>query len=335
MFIASIGLLIVKSDAWHCVLEVSDEYNGTVIPQVAFSPDGNSIAWSGVDGVIRIRPVNLGQPTIVLKAHSTEGVRRADAVLRFVFSTDGQRIVSGGCDGFVRVWSINETGAPLGEVKAEVTTIAVSPDGTRIAAGGLDNTVQIWEMNTLNEIASLRGHEGRIKSVAYSHDGAALASTSDDGTVRLWNVKDGAQSAIKKVDKRHIWNPSFSVDDRRVVIARNDGMAYLWDTVSGMIEIIQHTNPDFAFNKEAWLWDNHAPPQRKNIVYNLVVDCSADHTRIVAACNDGKVRVWFQRRPEPFWGLAWLPEFWLSIVLGFILIGSVAAQDTVRQRIPR
>ena len=36
-----------------------------------------------------------------------------------------------------------------------------------------------------------------------------------------------------------------------------------------------------------------------------------------------EIHLWQRRRPEYWWGVAWLPEFWLTVVLGIGLIVSV------------
>ena len=49
----------------------------------------------------------------------------------------------------------------------------------------------------------------------------------------------------------------------------------------------------------------------------------------VATClldNDAAgalVSIWDRKRPEYWWGVAWLPEFWLTVVLGVGLVVSV------------
>jgi hypothetical protein len=34
--------------------------------------------------------------------------------------------------------------------------------------------------------------------------------------------------------------------------------------------------------------------------------------------------VWSRRRPERWWGIAWLPEFWLTLILAVLLLANVA-----------
>ncbi len=50
---------------------------------------------------------------------------------------------------------------------------------------------------------------------------------------------------------------------------------------------------------------------------------SPDGKRIVTASYDNTARVWERRRPEWWWGVAWMPEFWLTLVLGVALVWSL------------
>jgi len=50
---------------------------------------------------------------------------------------------------------------------------------------------------------------------------------------------------------------------------------------------------------------------------------SPDGERIVTASDDKTARVWKRRRPEYWWGVAWLPEFWVTLILGVALLWSL------------
>jgi WD40 repeat protein len=50
---------------------------------------------------------------------------------------------------------------------------------------------------------------------------------------------------------------------------------------------------------------------------------SHDGNRIATASWDGTMRLWHRRRPEYWWGVAWLPEFWLTVLFAGALVWSV------------
>jgi eukaryotic-like serine/threonine-protein kinase len=104
---------------------------------VVFSPDGQRIASSLLDGTIRIWDTTSGKEVVTLKANK-------EAVRSVCFSPDGKRLVSAGEDGTVRIWSPAE-GKLLITLKHEggATCVAFSPDGKTIASGG-DKEVRLW-----------------------------------------------------------------------------------------------------------------------------------------------------------------------------------------------
>ncbi len=50
--------------------------------------------------------------------------------------------------------------------------------------------------------------------------------------------------------------------------------------------------------------------------YVLSAAFSPGGKRIVTASYDKTARVWRRHRPEQWWGVAWMPEFWVTVGLG-------------------
>ena len=61
--------------------------------------------------------------------------------------------------------------------------------------------------------------------------------------------------------------------------------------------------------------------------------CTPDG-RLLASEYEGTVTLWRRRRPEWWWGVFWLPEFWLAALLGAAFIASAVrdARRFVRRR---
>jgi WD40 repeat protein/tetratricopeptide (TPR) repeat protein len=105
-----------------------------MVEDVAFSPDGKTLALASWEGTVQFWDVAGGKLLETLKGHSS-------AVSAVVFSPDGRTLATGGSDQTVRLWNV-ETGRELmqldfGNVElGGVETLTFSPDGKQLLAGG-------------------------------------------------------------------------------------------------------------------------------------------------------------------------------------------------------
>ena len=173
---------------------------------VAFSPDGNRIAFGGGKKQFIIsegrgeRAFGKKNETIKLwdlavrkeltPLHGHMGFIRGVA-----FSPDDRWIASGGTDLLVKIWD-SATGREklsLKEHTEAVTCVAFSPDGLRIASASADGTAIIWETATGQQLHTLSGHDGTVSSVAFSPDGLQIATGSFDKTAKIWDTTTGRE----------------------------------------------------------------------------------------------------------------------------------------------
>jgi WD40 repeat protein len=114
---------------------------------VAFSPDGARVAFSGLDGAVRVHDALTGREACPPLAASA-------ATTGLAFSPDGRRLAGVGMDGLVRLWdavgghellTLRGLGPPGSGHYGFTARVAFSPDGSRLAFNEWDGTVTIWD----------------------------------------------------------------------------------------------------------------------------------------------------------------------------------------------
>jgi WD40 repeat protein len=154
-------LAVVNGDKVRLREAGSERISGTFqadtsLYQVSFSPDGQLLAATGSDDLIRLWQVEQAyrtgqerypEPRLFSGHDGAAGTFRA-LVWKVIFSPDGRLLVSAGGDGTVRLWE-TDTGKLLETYFAHpggTTCLSLEADGLRLASGGLDGSVKIWEV---------------------------------------------------------------------------------------------------------------------------------------------------------------------------------------------
>jgi WD40 repeat protein/serine/threonine protein kinase len=302
-------------------------HDATVL-SVAISRDGELIASSDQEGVIKFWDARKGQELRSFRAHE----KHARSV---AFSPDGRRLASGGWDGAVKVWEA-PTGALLFRWKEpgnRVGCVAFSPDGKRLAAGSATGgqgmtgeagpgVVRIWDATLGEHLLDIRGHTGSVFQVAFSPDGRRLATVCwDDKEVKLWDVQTGREVLTFRGHRRPLWCVAFSPDGGLIASGSGDfghrvgGEVKVWEgrtgrelyTLGGHIDgVISVTfSPDGrrlatgGLDGIVKLWDvptgQEALALRGHLNTVGSLTFSPDGRRLITASDDGTVRVWDAR----------------------------------------
>ena len=161
---------------------------GSPVTDVAVNADGDLVASSGSDGIVRFWTTDDLSDPIAQTAAVAAG---ANAV---VFSGTSEVVAAYG-DGRVRFWK--RDGSEMRDALQvdsdgdAVFSVAVSPDRSLLAAAGATDGVTLWNIETGERRSELNGQPAAPLDVAFTSRGDALVSSNREGIITLWNSATG------------------------------------------------------------------------------------------------------------------------------------------------
>ncbi len=185
------------------------------VSDLAFSPDGRTLATVSPDGDVRVWDV--AEQTLLARFSSPGTALHAVA-----FSPDGVQFASGGDDHCVRIWSLL-THSVIHELhghEGPVLGLTYSGDGARLASCSADRTIRVWDAHSSTE----QLHIPVSKDLGGPSNFVGMTTTL------------GGPPRIMREDLFH--RIAFSPDD--TLIASGSGMRFdalcLWDARTGQLK---------------------------------------------------------------------------------------------------
>ena len=223
---ASTGLtLYALEESW-------EEAQGNQVNDIAFSPDGRTIA-NGVqdnqqdrDGFVRLWDASTGK-TIRKLEHPSN-------VIEVAFSPDGETLVSWGGGGIIRFWDVS-TGEIVRTIENmwSIKDLIFSPDGGTLAI--MTGVIRLWDVSTGKIVRMLQTGAG-VVALAFNPCGGTLASAHSVENIHVWDVSTGQilhtfEGHTSNRFEDDIVGIAFSQDGGTLLSVNVQGTVLQWDMV--------------------------------------------------------------------------------------------------------
>ncbi len=167
-----------------------------VVTDMAFSPNGETLASVGQDGLIKLWNPHSGTIKRILETNGD--------ITKITFSPDSRSLasVSGGIDPKIQLWN-PVTGrlifAHSAEGGAASTNVLFSPDGALLASIGADFRISLLDVLNGELQQMLVGQTDLIAKAAFNSAQPSFAAIGKDGQLIVWDLFTGIELLSYKI----------------------------------------------------------------------------------------------------------------------------------------
>ena len=253
------------------------KYQG--IQSLAFSTDGNILASSGIDNLVKLWDVKSRKEQRTLVGHS-------EWVTALGFSMDDSTVASGDIYGNIKLWDVSSGSerVSFNGHRSNVSVLTFSPDRRTLASASDDGTIKFWDANTGQSLSTVATEHTRwVKSMAFSEDDTTMSSVMFNGTIQKWNVKTGQEVSVKIPENLNLTKATVLSTHATLFAAQNaDGKIVFNRTKPGHWRFYRYGNRITLLDLES----GESLPSLTLEERNLNVNMAFSPTTEILACVD-------------------------------------------------
>jgi len=287
-------------DAVHLRQLAYLEHKGSYIRSVAWLTE-DRLATPGHDGTVIVWSAADGEHIREVQAHDEQGV------INVLAMAGGTRLLSYGYDDLVKLWDPD-----TGECLASVLAVSGCPVGSDLWPPRMGDAAflvptapgkaRLHDAGTGRMIVELAGFPPETPLLRDLPGTRFFTRHPGGGMCRVWDAESGRQ-----MGSFESYQDRVSADGRRLLVSHN-GHLRLLDARS-LKCLFEFVEPFDSFQ-----WESLDGGER--LFLSAVLE------------RDG-ISIWRRRRPEWWWGVFWLWEFWLTVAFAGLFVWSVVRDRRV------
>ncbi|HJS50957.1 MAG TPA: protein kinase, partial [Pyrinomonadaceae bacterium] len=203
----------------------------SLVNEVAFSRDGETLVTAGGDNKAHLWDVSTGQQIAEFVGHSKP-------IVSVALSPNGKKLATGSVDGTAKLWDVatRRLLLPIESLDQTITLnrLIFSPDGNTLYGEVADRALKGWDISTGAEVSDRITSLGLRHPFAWSPDGKYIAGQRPDRSViEVREVASGLKVATLDGNFGFVTDVKFAPDSKSILTAGTDGIARLWSLPKG------------------------------------------------------------------------------------------------------
>ncbi len=204
-------------------------HHAETITDIAFSPDGATIASSSMDATVMVWDAISGTQLVGPMQHT-------NTVNSVRYNRDGTLLATSSADKSARIWSV-QNGKELARIPhSKQVSFATFHPSKSILASVSDATVQLWDFSSDLPRFLIRRHVSGASNTPESpysffrlSPTGSIVATATYGQVALWDVSSGHLIGQQAIQNGIVNDIAFSPDETQVAIAARGPQLIQWN----------------------------------------------------------------------------------------------------------